>query len=529
MRDGDDNGVIVCSIENVDPHGRAHGRLDHGGARSRRSPTASTSRCATPRSGAPRDRRRDRRLQRAVRGRSRATGRQVLIEMNPRVSRSSALASKATGFPIAKIAALLAVGYRLDEITNDITGETPASFEPTLDYVVVKIPRFAFEKFPEADPVLTSTMKSVGEVMAIGRTFKEALGKAWRGHREGRVRPGAADGVPGADLLEAVGGPRRGPVARCGARARCGPHGGRGRRGAAASTRGSSTRSTQVVEGAHALRGQAAVDVERRRAPGREADWACPTRGSRSSGARPRRRSAATATRSAYGRSSRPSTRAPASSRRARPTTTRPTRRRPRSRPADAAPGGDPRFRAEPDRAGDRVRLRVRARRVRAGGGRVRVGDGELEPRDGLDRLRHVEPAVLRAAVGRGRAGRLPRRAAGRRDRPARRPDAAAAGAHAGRRGLPGARHLARRDRPGRGPRASSREILAELDIAAPPHGEARTMAEARADRRPHRVSGGRPAVVRARRAGDGDRLRRRRARDVRAHRRRGLARSPGA
>ncbi|HYF11912.1 MAG TPA: carbamoyl-phosphate synthase large subunit, partial [Actinomycetota bacterium] len=104
----------------------------------------------------------------------------VVIEMNPRVSRSSALASKATGFPIAKIAALLAVGYTLDEVTNDITGLTPAAFEPTLDYVVVKIPRFAFEKFPEADPVLTSTMKSVGEVMAIGRTFKEALGKAWR-------------------------------------------------------------------------------------------------------------------------------------------------------------------------------------------------------------------------------------------------------------------------------------------------------------------------------------------------------------
>src|SRR5438874_2299057 len=107
-------------------------------------------------------------------------GRMLLIEMNPRVSRSSALASKATGFPIAKIAALLAVGYRLDEITNDITGETPAAFEPTLDYVVVKIPRFAFEKFPQADPTLSTVMKSVGEVMAIGRTFKEALGKAWR-------------------------------------------------------------------------------------------------------------------------------------------------------------------------------------------------------------------------------------------------------------------------------------------------------------------------------------------------------------
>src|SRR5690606_47806 len=108
------------------------------------------------------------------------TGRMIVIEMNPRVSRSSALASKATGFPIAKIAAKLAIGYRLDEIANDITRATPAAFEPTLDYVVVKIPRFTFEKFPGADPELTTTMKSVGEVMAIGRSFAEALGKAMR-------------------------------------------------------------------------------------------------------------------------------------------------------------------------------------------------------------------------------------------------------------------------------------------------------------------------------------------------------------
>jgi carbamoyl-phosphate synthase large subunit len=104
----------------------------------------------------------------------------VVIEMNPRVSRSSALASKATGFPIAKIAAKLAVGYTLDEIPNDITRYTPASFEPTIDYVVVKIPRFAFEKFPQTEPVLGTQMKSVGEVMAIGRTFKESLQKAMR-------------------------------------------------------------------------------------------------------------------------------------------------------------------------------------------------------------------------------------------------------------------------------------------------------------------------------------------------------------
>jgi carbamoyl-phosphate synthase large subunit len=109
------------------------------------------------------------------------TGRMCIIEMNPRVSRSSALASKATGFPIAKIAAKLAVGYTLDELPNDITRETPACFEPTIDYCVVKVPRFAFEKFPGTDPTLGTQMKSVGEVMAIGRTFKEALQKALRG------------------------------------------------------------------------------------------------------------------------------------------------------------------------------------------------------------------------------------------------------------------------------------------------------------------------------------------------------------
>ena len=110
----------------------------------------------------------------------------VVIEMNPRVSRSSALASKATGFPIAKIAAKLAVGYTLDELRNDITRETPASFEPAIDYCVVKFPRWAFEKFPEADQTLTTQMKSVGEVMAIGRTFKEALQKAVRSLEQDR-------------------------------------------------------------------------------------------------------------------------------------------------------------------------------------------------------------------------------------------------------------------------------------------------------------------------------------------------------
>src|SRR6201987_3844132 len=115
------------------------------------------------------------------------TGRMGIIEMNPRVSRSSALASKATGFPIAKIAAKLAVGYRLDEIKNDITRKTPACFEPTIDYVVVKIPRWQFEKFPGAEPVLGTQMKSVGEVMAIGRTFKQALAKGIRSLETGKA------------------------------------------------------------------------------------------------------------------------------------------------------------------------------------------------------------------------------------------------------------------------------------------------------------------------------------------------------
>src|SRR3954452_18089921 len=179
MRDGADNAVIVCSIENLDPMGIHTGdsitvapaqTLTDREYQDMRDAALACIRAIGVETGGSN-------IQFAVDPRD---GRMVLIEMNPRVSRSSALASKATGFPIAKIAALLAVGYRLDEIRNDITGETPAAFEPALDYVVVKIPRFAFEKFPGADPELTTTMKSVGEAMALGRSFAEALGKAMR-------------------------------------------------------------------------------------------------------------------------------------------------------------------------------------------------------------------------------------------------------------------------------------------------------------------------------------------------------------
>ena len=179
IRDRVDNVVIVCSIENVDPMGVHTGdsatvapaqTLTDREYQTLRDASADVIRAVGVETGGSN-------VQFAL---NRDTGELVVIEMNPRVSRSSALASKATGYPIAKVATKLAVGYTLDEIPNDITHTTPAAFEPTLDYVVVKLPRFAFEKFPGADMRLTTQMKSVGEVMGIGRTFAEAWGKAMR-------------------------------------------------------------------------------------------------------------------------------------------------------------------------------------------------------------------------------------------------------------------------------------------------------------------------------------------------------------
>ena len=180
MRDADDNVVIICAIENFDPMGvhtgdsitvaPAQTLTDKEYQRMRDASLAIIREIGVETGGSN--------IQFATDPR---TGRMIVIEMNPRVSRSSALASKATGFPIAKIAAKLAIGYRLHELPNDITRETMACFEPTIDYVVTKIPRFAFEKFPEADPTLNTQMKSVGETMAIGRTFKESFQKALRG------------------------------------------------------------------------------------------------------------------------------------------------------------------------------------------------------------------------------------------------------------------------------------------------------------------------------------------------------------
>ncbi|MCX8529000.1 MAG: carbamoyl-phosphate synthase large subunit, partial [Rhodoluna sp.] len=212
MRDTNDNCVVVCSIENVDPVGvhtgdsitvapaltltdREYQNLRDIGIQIIRDVGVDTGGCN---------------IQFAV---DPTNGRVIVIEMNPRVSRSSALASKATGFPIAKIAAKLAIGYTLDEIPNDITRVTPASFEPTLDYIVVKVPRFAFEKFPAADATLTTTMKSVGEAMAIGRNYSQALQKALRS-LERRGSSFHWDGPIGnkAQLLEIIKVPTDGRI-----------------------------------------------------------------------------------------------------------------------------------------------------------------------------------------------------------------------------------------------------------------------------------------------------------------------------
>src|SRR5215467_14603466 len=201
MRDLKDNVIIICSIENFDPMGVHTGdsitvapaqTLTDREYQAMRDAAINVIREIGVETGGSN-------IQFGVHP---GTGRMVVIEMNPRVSRSSALASKATGFPIAKIAAKLAVGYTLDEIPNDITRKTPACFEPTLDYVVVKIPKWQFEKFPGADTTLTTQMKSVGEAMSIGRTFKEALGKAIRSLETARWGfDGPKSSVP-SDLAE---------------------------------------------------------------------------------------------------------------------------------------------------------------------------------------------------------------------------------------------------------------------------------------------------------------------------------------
>ncbi len=416
MRDRNDNVVVICSIENLDPMGvhtgdsitvapamtltdREYQRMRDLAIDVIRAVGVDTGGCN---------------IQFAVEP---GTGRLVVIEMNPRVSRSSALASKATGFPIAKIAAKLAVGYTLDEIPNDITRETPASFEPSLDYVVVKVPRFAFEKFPGADRTLTTHMKSVGEAMAMGRSFVEALQKALRSLEATPsafwVEPDPTDDVEQALALAAVPTDGRLHAVELALRLGASPervHEATGIDPWFVDQLLSLVELRRELEAEELdeelLRARQARGLQRQAAGGGH-------RTHRARGPRP----AARARRAAGlqdGRHLR---------RRVRRSDAVPLlvlRRGDRGRPERPRQGAHPRQRPQPHRAGHRVRLRLRPRRLRAARRRLRDGDGQLQPRDRLHRLRHQRPALLRAADRRGRAR-------GRRTPSSSRPSRAAA------------------------------------------------------------------------------------------------------
>ena len=412
MRDKHDNVVVVCSIENVDPVGvhtgdsvtvapaltltdREYQKLRDVGIAVIREVGVDTGGCN---------------IQFAVEP---DTGRVIVIEMNPRVSRSSALASKATGFPIAKIAARLAIGYTLDEIPNDITGSTPASFEPTLDYVVVKVPRFAFEKFPAADPVLTTTMKSVGEAMALGRNFTEALGKAMRSiDKKGQVFHWEGEPPTGEELDAllaqcAIPTEQRLVQVQQALRAAINDPGVLERVFEATGHRPVVPRPDSAHERDRARGRRAHLELDEallRRAKSHGfsdvqiGQAACtstrPTYrvGAGGGGRLARLQDGRHVCRRVRGRTRRITT--------AR--TTRRTRCEPREREAVIILG----LRAQPHRPGHRVRLLVRARGADPQG-TVRDRHGQLQPRDRVDRLRHLRPPVLRAADVRGRHGRI--------------------------------------------------------------------------------------------------------------------------
>ena len=334
VRDKADNCIIVCSIENLDPMGIHTGdsitvapaqTLSDKEYQLMRNASIAILREIGVETGGSN-------VQFAINPKD---GRMVVIEMNPRVSRSSALASKATGFPIAKVAAKLAIGYTLDELRNDITGgATPASFEPSIDYVVTKIPRFAFEKFPAADSRLTTQMKSVGEVMAMGRTFQESLQKALRGLETGI--DGFTDALRATARRSSRRSARPAPSGilyvadafRIGMSLRRGLRGDGDRSVVPGADRGDRRQPSSALARPHAgepVGGRAALPEGEGllgSAPG------APARGRRAA------RCARAATRSACARSTSASTPAPPSSRRRPPTCTRPTTRSARpSRP----------------------------------------------------------------------------------------------------------------------------------------------------------------------------------------------------
>ena len=470
-------------------------------------------------------------------------GRRLVIEMNPRVSRSSALASKATGFPIAKIAARLAVGYTLDEITNDITGATPVSFEPTIDYVVTKIPRWAFEKLPGAVDRLGTRMQSVGEVMAIGRTFPESLQKAIRSLEQGRAglngdrAEGAYDLLDDDELVAQACSPTPGRIFQLETALR---------RGVTPDALASATGVDPWFLDQLALISAARTRLESMGSAGLGPPTSTGGRGAPSSGwGSPTARSPISSPgRQAGGVGGSRAMPAPTVTeaevraarlgvgvqghvqdrrhlrRRVRGDHAVPLRHlRGRGRGSTEHPsaGGDPRVGAQPDRPGDRVRLLLRPRVDGAPRGGLRDGDGELQPRDRLDRLRHVGPALLRAHHRRGRRQRARRRDRGGlgsrrgahrgRDREPRRPDPAQARPQPPSR--IGPRHEPGLDRPGRGQRAL------EPPVRAPRHPPTARGHRRLGPRGPDRgaedrLPGSRPSQLRPRGPGHGDRLRRR-------------------
>ena len=469
MRDHADNVVIVCSIENLDPMGVHTGdsvtvapqmTLSDEAYQELRDAAVAIIRAVGVETGGSN-------IQFA---RSRETGELRIIEMNPRVSRSSALASKATGYPIAKVAAKLAVGYTLDEIPNDLTKTTPASFEPTLDYVVVKFPRFAFEKFPGADQTLGTQMKSVGEAMGIGRTFSEALLKA-HGSRE--LERGAATPWPTLDDHDLPDGLHpwfRSEIARAREILDSGDIEAAKRAGWGDDTLGEALGLTGRGGASPASRARHPSGVPARRfvcrRGGRGVQLPVFDVGGRGRGAADGRQAA---------------------------------RRHPR-------------LGAEPDRAGHRVRLLLRPRRPDVPGAGLRGGDGQLQPRDRLDRLRHLGPPLFRASLAGGGARRLRPRAACRCRHSVRRADAVAARScdRGGR--LPHPRNAPRGDRPRRGPRAlrpARRRAGRPLSAVGDGLGRLRGAGRRRGDR----LSAPRASLVRPRRAGDAHLLRRRAAR----------------
>jgi carbamoyl-phosphate synthase large subunit len=454
----------------------------------------------------------------------------IVIEMNPRVSRSSALASKATGFPIAKIATKLAVGYTLDEIPNDITRETPACFEPTIDYVVTKVPRFAFEKFPGADSTLGPQMKSVGEVMAIGRTFKESFGKALRSLEIGRWGFDLDTEKLSLDelkrLIQAPGPDRLWQLAEA------------IRAGLSLDEAFALTaidpwfleQMQQMIDEDEAARKDGPnglkdpVALERRKRLGMS------TAASRSWPAVARRTCArpacATASAPCYKRVD--TCAAEFEARTPYLYSTYETGTVEERAPENEAPrhrqeeDHHPGRRAQPHRPGHRVRLLLRARGDGPARGGLRDHHGQLQPGDGLHRLRHLRPPVLRAAHPRGRAG----------DRRRRAPEGVIV-QFGGQTPLRLAVPLQKAGVKLLGTsadaidRAEDRQRFGELvqqaGLRSPVWGTAHGLAEARkiAERIGYPVMV--PPLVRAGRAGHGDRLRRERARALRDEGLRGL------